>query len=210
MGATAIGRRNVRMRIEQPALTADGQGGNTKAWALLTVIWGLVEPLTQREALQAAQTTAVLSTAVTIVSGRRVGEGPHPHWHADAADRELPGPGRPPGRAPAAVFRGAGVTSYSALSPVSAGVYAALNVAAVTALATGGVGDDLGQRVPLHGRVVRDVRALRGAREAAIGGFGTKPGVSGQLPQIDLLVHVFSQFDGMSAAQAVMNQVIGA
>jgi SPP1 family predicted phage head-tail adaptor len=30
-------------------------------------VWALIEPLSEREALQAAQKTAVLSTAVTIV-----------------------------------------------------------------------------------------------------------------------------------------------
>lgn len=99
--------------------------------------------------------------------------------------------------------------SYSALSPVSAGVYTALNVAAVTNLATGGVGDDLGQRVPAtDGSFATFV--LFEVHETPIGGFGTKAGVTGQLPEIDLLVHVFAQFDGMSTVQAAMNQVIAA
>lgn len=67
MGQTPIGLRNQRVRIEQPTLTSDGQGGNTKAWGVRAVVWALLEPLTSREALQAAQTTAVLSTALTIV-----------------------------------------------------------------------------------------------------------------------------------------------
>ena len=37
------------------------------------------------------------------------------------------------------------MTSYSALSPVSAGVYAALNVAGLIALAPGGICDDVAQ-----------------------------------------------------------------
>ncbi len=100
------------------------------------------------------------------------------------------------------------MTSYSALSLVSAGVYAALNVAAVAGLATGGVGDDIGQRV-LTADGSFGTFVLYEVHEAARGGFGTKPG-TGQLPQIDLLVHVFSQFDGMSVGQAAMNAVIGA
>jgi len=36
---------------------------------------------------------------------------------------------------------------------------------------------------------------------------GTRAG-RGQLPQIDLLVHVLSQFEGLSEAQAVMGKVI--
>ncbi len=64
---TQIGQRNTRIRIESEVLSGDGQGGHTKTWAVLAVVWALVEPLTSREALQAQQTTAVLSTAVTIV-----------------------------------------------------------------------------------------------------------------------------------------------
>lgn len=95
------------------------------------------------------------------------------------------------------------MTSYSALSPVSVGVYTALNVAAVTNLATGGVGDDIAQGTG-YPFVLFEVH------ERPIGGFGTKPGTVGQLPVVDLLVHVFSQFQGLSEAQGVMNQVIGA
>lgn len=92
------------------------------------------------------------------------------------------------------------MTSYSALSPVSAGIYAALNVAGLLALATGGVSDDIAQGTG-YPFVLFEVH------ETASGGFGTKPG-TGQLPQIDLLVHVFSQFQGMSQAQAVMGKVL--
>lgn len=92
------------------------------------------------------------------------------------------------------------MTSYSALSPVSAGVYTVLNVAALTALAPGGVGDDIAQGTG-YPFVLVEVHAK------AAGGFGTKPG-SGQLSEVDLLVHVFSQFDGLSEAQTVMDKVI--
>ncbi len=94
------------------------------------------------------------------------------------------------------------MTSYSALSPVSAGMYTALNVAAVTTLAVGGVGDDIAQKTGFP-------FVLFEVHETALGGFGTKPGTR-HLPQIDLLVHVFSQFQGMSEAQGVMDQCIGA
>ena len=92
------------------------------------------------------------------------------------------------------------MTSYSALSPVSAAVYTVLNVAALTAIAPGSVGDDIAQGTG-YPFVLYEVH------ERAIGGFGTKPGL-GQLPEIDLRVHVFSQFQGFSNAQAVMSQVI--
>jgi hypothetical protein len=94
------------------------------------------------------------------------------------------------------------VTSYSALDPVSAGLYTALNIAAVTVLATGGVGDDIAQSTG-YPFVLYEVH------EKAFGGFGTKPG-RGQLPQIDLLVHVFSQYAGLSEGQGVMDQVLKA
>lgn len=92
------------------------------------------------------------------------------------------------------------MTSYSALSPVSAGVYTALNVAALLALATGGVGDDLAQLTG-YPSVLYEVTETRG------GGLGTKPG-RGTLPEIDLRVHVFSTYQGWSEAQAAMGKVI--
>ncbi len=64
--STPIGRLNQKIRIERPVHVADGQGGHTTTWSVRAVVWALVEPLTGREALQAAQVTAVLSTAVTI------------------------------------------------------------------------------------------------------------------------------------------------
>jgi hypothetical protein len=92
------------------------------------------------------------------------------------------------------------MTSYSALSPVSVGIFAVLNVAGLTALATGGVCDDVAQNTG-YPFVLYEVH------ERAIGGFGTKPGTK-QLAEIDLMVHVFSQFQGMSEAQSVMDKVI--
>lgn len=92
------------------------------------------------------------------------------------------------------------MTSYSALSPVSAGLYTVLNVAALLALAPGGVGDDIAQSTG-YPFVLYEVH------ERALGGFGTKPGL-GTLPEIDLRVHVFSTFQGLSEAQAVMGKVL--
>ncbi len=92
------------------------------------------------------------------------------------------------------------MTSYSALSPVSAGIFAALNVAGLTALAPGGVGDDIGQNTG-YPYVLYEVS------ERAMGGLGTKPG-HGQLPEIDLRVHVFSRYEGLKEAQAVMDKVM--
>lgn len=93
--------------------------------------------------------------------------------------------------------------SYSPLGAVSVGVYAALNVSAVTTLATGGVFDDVPQQVEFP-FVLFEV-----AEAAQWGGFGTKAGVDA-LPEIDLRVHVYSQYQGFKEAQAVMVQVIKA
>jgi hypothetical protein len=93
------------------------------------------------------------------------------------------------------------VTSYSALSPVSAGVYTVLNVAALTALAPGGVCDDVAQSTS-YPFVLYEVS------EKALGGFGTKPGLK-TLPEIGLRVHVFSTFQGWSEAQGVLSVAIG-
>jgi len=92
------------------------------------------------------------------------------------------------------------MTSYSALSPVAVGLYTVLNVAALTDLATGGVGDDIAQGTGYPFVLVE-------VNEHATGGFGTKPGLK-TLPEIDLRVHVFSTYQGWSEAQGVMGKVL--
>jgi hypothetical protein len=91
--------------------------------------------------------------------------------------------------------------SYTPLSPVSAAIFAALNVAAVTSLAPGGVADDIAQAsaFPFVLYTVSEAQQL--------GGFGTKPG-AGALPEIEVQIHVFSEYGGFAEAQAVMAQVL--
>lgn len=93
--------------------------------------------------------------------------------------------------------------SYSALAPVSLAVYTALNIAAVTDLAPGGVKDVIPQGTvyPLVLYEVTDTKQM--------GGFGTQPG-RGQLPEMRVRVHVFSQDFNLSTAQAIVEQVIAA
>jgi len=93
------------------------------------------------------------------------------------------------------------VTSYSALSPVSDAIATALNVAAVTTLAVGGVWDVLPQNTP-YPCVLFEVSEPR-----QLGGFGTKPGL-GQLPELEVRVHVFSQQQNLSEAQGILAVVI--
>jgi len=96
--------------------------------------------------------------------------------------------------------------TYLALSPVSAAIYAALNVAGLTALATGGIYDDVPQGTSFP-QVVFTV-----SENQQLGGFGTYPGTSGRLPEIALRVYVFTKSDelnrGMKPAQVVMSKVI--
>lgn len=87
--------------------------------------------------------------------------------------------------------------AYLSLSPVAAAVFAKVNVAAVTVLATGGVHDDVPQ-APTFPFVWLEVEELRDVR-----GFGT-----GGLPEVRLRAHVFSQYEGMREAQQIMEQVI--
>lgn len=93
------------------------------------------------------------------------------------------------------------MASYSALDPVSAAVYTTLNVAAVTALATGGVGDAIEQRTGFP-------YVLYEVWETNRGGLGSKPGSGQRLLELDLRVHVFDTYLGFKTCQEIMAQVI--
>ena len=93
--------------------------------------------------------------------------------------------------------------SYTALSPVSAAVYAALNVSAVTSLLGGGISDDRPQTSAYP------CIWFEAAEAEQLGGFGTRPGL-GMLPEIDLRVHVLSTYQGLKQAQTIMEQAINA
>jgi hypothetical protein len=101
----------------------------------------------------------------------------------------------------AAVITTARGRSFSALPLVSLAVYTALNVPAVTDRAPGGVHDVVPQNTayPLVLFEVSEARQL--------GGFGTKPG-AGELPEVDLRIHVFSQQQNLSEAQAILARAI--
>jgi hypothetical protein len=92
------------------------------------------------------------------------------------------------------------VSSYCALSPASAAVYAALNVSALTSLAPGGVSDDVAQNT-VFPCVFYEVQ------ESNRGGLGTKPGTT-RLMEVELRVHVFTASAGLSEAQTIMAKVI--
>jgi hypothetical protein len=89
---------------------------------------------------------------------------------------------------------------YSALSAVSAGVYGALNVQDLLTLAPGGVGDNIpqGSGFPF---VLYDVS------EAPIGQMGGRPG-TGRTLAIALRLYIYTQYAGMSQAQAIAAKCI--
>ena len=93
------------------------------------------------------------------------------------------------------------MASYSALDPVSVAVHTALNVAGLTVLAPGGVGDDIAQ-FSGYPAVLYEVQ------ESNLGGMGTRPGSGKRTLEIDVRVHVFSQYAGFYQAQLVMAKCI--
>ena len=90
---------------------------------------------------------------------------------------------------------------YLSLDPVSAAVFTTLNVSAVTTLAPGGVCDDVAQSTG-YPFVLYEVA------ERFVGGMGMKPGTAGRLMEVDLRLHVFSQYQGFIEAQQVMAAAI--
>lgn len=86
--------------------------------------------------------------------------------------------------------------AYLSLSPVSVGVFNALNVAGLTALVGSRIYDDIPQ-APTYPCVWFDV-SERDAR-----GLGT-----GALPEIDLRVHVLSTYAGNKEAQAILQKCV--
>lgn len=84
----------------------------------------------------------------------------------------------------------------SSLGPVSAGVFAALNVPALTSLVTGGISDSLDQSgaFPRIGFEVEE-RETRG-----LGSVG--------FPEVTLSVHIFSQHEGGKETNAIASAVM--
>lgn len=91
------------------------------------------------------------------------------------------------------------MSSYSSLDAVSSAVYTTLNVAGLTALAPGGVGDAIEQ---LTARPC----VLYAVAERVLGGFGAtqKAGGGGRTLEVDLRLRVFSEHVGFYEAQTVM------
>lgn len=87
--------------------------------------------------------------------------------------------------------------AYLSLDPVSAAVYTALNVSALTDLVPGGISDAPGQGGTSYPLIWYEVS------ERDVRGLGT-----GGLPEISLRVHTFSEYGGLIEAQQVNQKVI--
>jgi hypothetical protein len=87
------------------------------------------------------------------------------------------------------------------LGPVSAGIYALLNVAALTALAPGGV----------HNVVPQNTAYPFCLFEVSVpeqrGGFGTWPG-HGDVPEVELRIHAFSDLQNVTECQTILAKAI--
>ncbi len=88
--------------------------------------------------------------------------------------------------------------SYSPLPPVSAAVFTALNVAALLAIAVGGVVD-----ASQLGTATRPYVFFEVSNPTQLGGFGTWPG-HGDVPKLELRVHAISDQPNVSESQAVL------
>lgn len=88
-----------------------------------------------------------------------------------------------------------------ALAPTSRAVFARLNVAALLAVAPGGVSEEVprGTTPPNVMFEVQDVRQL--------GGFGTKPG-NGAISELEIRVHAYSTYEGFKELHPVMAKVV--
>ena len=94
------------------------------------------------------------------------------------------------------------MTAILSSSPVSQAIHSALNVASLLALAPGGAKDVLAQNTP-YPCVLFIVD-----ENDQLGGFGTKVGSVGRLPEVGLRIHVFTQLGSLKTAQAVMAKVL--
>lgn len=88
----------------------------------------------------------------------------------------------------------------SSLSPVSAGVFTALNVPSFLAICTHGVGDDIPEGVQFP-------YLLFEVQEAYAGALGTKP-TDGASYDVDLTLHAYSQYAGMRECQSILEAAI--
>lgn len=93
------------------------------------------------------------------------------------------------------------MSTYSALGPVTDAVYAALNVAGMTALVGARIYTDVPQAVSFP-FVWFEVQ------ETFHGGLGTRPGSAGAAWEMPFRVHVFSTYAGWKEAQPILAKAV--
>lgn len=63
---TAAGELNRRLVLEQPVETPDGAGGVTRSFAAVTTLWGKLEPVSARRAVEADAPGATVTHRITL------------------------------------------------------------------------------------------------------------------------------------------------
>jgi SPP1 family predicted phage head-tail adaptor len=69
---TDIGELNRRLTLQEPAETADGAGGSTRAYATVTTLWAKVEPVSARYDIVAAAGGATVTHRITVRAGPEI------------------------------------------------------------------------------------------------------------------------------------------
>jgi len=93
------------------------------------------------------------------------------------------------------------MAAYTPVSAVSQGLVSVLQDSTFQTLCPGGVWDSVPQ-APTYPFVLYAI-----TEQAQFGGFGTKPGV-GALPEVEIRLHAFSQFGGLTECQSVIARAI--
>lgn len=63
---TAAGELNRRLVLEQPVETPDGAGGVARSFAAVTTLWGKLEPVSARRAVEADAPGATVTHRITL------------------------------------------------------------------------------------------------------------------------------------------------
>lgn len=93
------------------------------------------------------------------------------------------------------------MTYVTPLQPLSEAIFGVLQDATLLALLPGGVQTDIPENPSFP---LLWVELIESAQR---GGFGTKPGTH-TLPEIEIRLHLYSQFEGMSEAHGILSQAI--
>jgi SPP1 family predicted phage head-tail adaptor len=65
-GVVLAGRMRQRVRIEAPALTADGLGGTTRAWQTVATVWAEIRTLSGNERMAAGQLASQVTHRILL------------------------------------------------------------------------------------------------------------------------------------------------